>query len=717
MDATKTLLVCMTVISMSCSALAEPSEQAITLDSNSAYLQVAGDTTFPPAGNASMTVEMWINAASLPSSGSTLAGWGTESYCGLHYLGLSSAGSVIFSHWGVDNTFPAGLTTGVWHHVCAVHDGAANLDYLYVDGTLFGSNATPVLTVGRTAVRLGQHPNVASYPFIGTMDEVRIWSVARTAAEVKAALFERLTQPVAGLAARWGFDDGAGSAAADSSGNGHTAALVGSAAWTALVAPETAAPPAISTFAIEQNSADDYLQIGYDTTFPPSGNASMSIEMWFLANQMPPAGGGGTLAAWGTAGAGGMHYLALTPEGNVVFSHYGYDFYYTVGLTTGVWHHVCAVHNGANNTDTVYIDGQPKGTNTMPSLVVGRTSVRLGQHPEASGYTFLGRMDEIRIWSVARTPEEIAATMTQRLTGPATGLAGRWGFDEGAGSAAYDSAGNYRPAVLCGTPAWTSPGAPLAEPTGDFVIAAFDPASGSLTFGEVPAATRYRVEWASSLSSSTWSSNAPGLALVPSMGDGSLTVTVGVEQASCFYRVVATLTNTPPVSVGSTFDTDTEGWRVVSYPFRSHVQEPDTSPLNLDGLGNPPYSVRLGDVYGETGISAPSGFLGDRLPYYGGSLSYDILIRYTDALTYPAVVLNGGSLSVYYDLPSPTLNEWVHVTIPFSEAGWKVSGTLRSATEAEFKTVLGNLKGLYIYTEWHSGDDDTNVDNVILTPQ
>jgi hypothetical protein len=29
-----------------------------------------------------------------------------------------------------------------------------------------------------------------------------------------------------------------------------------------------------------------------------------------------------------------------------------------------------------------------------------------------------------------------------------------------------------------------------------------------------------------------------------------------------------------------------------------------------------------------------------------------------------------------------------------------------------FKEVLSNLVGLYIYTEWHTGADDTNVDNV-----
>lgn len=719
MDMKRVVLVCGCVAFGTWGALADVAQYAVELSGGAEHLQIESDATFPPSGNASVTVEMWINIAALPSvaqGGSTLAGWGVEGYYGLHYLALTPAGNIEFNHWGAEYTYLAGLTTGVWHHLCAVHDGASNRDFLYIDGTLFGSNATPALAVGKTHVRLGQHPNVANYPLFGTMDEVRIWSVARTAAEIKASLFQRLVTPVDGLSARWGLDDGAGGSAADSSGNGHTASLVGSPAWSAQVAPETAAPSTISSFAIEQDSADDYLQIGYDTTFPPSGNESMTIEMWFNPSQMPPAGYGGTLAAWGNSGAGRMHYLALTPEGNLVFSHFGYDFYYTAGVETGVWYHVCAVHNGTDNTDTVYLNGQPKGTNSMPALVVGRTKVRLGQHPSASGYTFFGRMDEVRIWSVARTPEEINASLSQRLTDSVAGLVGRWGFDDGAGNVAASSAGDYRPAVLLGTPAWASLGAPLEAPETGFAITAFDPASGSLTFGEVSAATRYRVEWANSLSPTAWSSNAPGLPLVPARGRGSLTVTVGVEQAACFYRVVATLTNTPPVTVASTFDEDNAGWRVVSFPFRSHVQEPDTSPLNYDGLGNPPGSIRVGDVYGETGISAPAAYLGDKLPFYGGILSYDILIRYTDDVTYPAVILNGGSLSLYYDMPSPLLNAWQPITIPLTEAGWRVSGTLEHATEVEFMTVLSNLTGLYINTEWHSGADDTNVDNVTLAP-
>jgi len=255
----------------------------------------------------------------------------------------------------------------------------------------------------------------------------------------------------------------------------------------------------------------------------------------------------------------------------------------------------------------------------------------------------------------------------------------------------------------------------LAAHATDLVIDSWD-ATGRLTFREVPA-TAYRVEWTTNLSSPNWRSNAPGIAVIPASGLGTLTVTVGVVHASCYYRVVASGTNGPPAGLATTFDLTNEGWSSVDYPFRSHAPNPTTSSLPFDGAnGNPPGSVRLDDVYAETGIAAPAPYIGDKLACYGGSLTYDIYIRYTDDTTYPAVVLNGGTLSLYYDTPSPPLSIWQHRTVPLSEVGWKVSGTGANATETVFKSVLSNLVGLYIYTEWHSGADDTNVDNITMTP-
>jgi len=164
-----------------------------------------------------------------------------------------------------------------------------------------------------------------------------------------------------------------------------------------------------------------------------------------------------------------------------------------------------------------------------------------------------------------------------------------------------------------------------------------------------------------------------------------------------------------------TFASSNEGWQIVSYPFRTHVPAPVMSALPFDASnGLPPGSVRVGDIYSETGIAAPADHLGNQASIYGGSISYDILIRFSDNVTYPAVVLNGGTKSIYYDAPSPPIGVWQSRTVPLTETGWRMSGTSVPATLTDFMDVLSNLAGIYIYTEWNTGADDTNVDNIAL---
>jgi hypothetical protein len=188
-----------------------------------------------------------------------------------------------------------------------------------------------------------------------------------------------------------------------------------------------------------------------------------------------------------------------------------------------------------------------------------------------------------------------------------------------------------------------------------------------------------------------------------------------------FARCGCVLLFTPLVSVpafGSSlysFASSNEGWQVVDFPYLTHVVTPNTAALPFDGaVGNPAGSVRVGDVFPDTGIMAPIDHLGNQSAIYGGTISYDILIRFTDNVAYPAVILNGGAMSIYYEMPAPTLGEWVSHAIPLTEAGWKISGTAAAATHADFMNILSNLTGIYIRTEWRTGPDDTNVDNISL---
>jgi len=76
----------------------------------------------------------------------------------------------------------------------------------------------------------------------------------------------------------------------------------------------------------------------------------------------------------------------------------------------------------------------------------------------AAGF-FQGRIDEVRIWNVARTDAEISGNMDQEITS-ATGLIGRWGMNEGTGTIISDSSGSNVNGNMINSPIWAT-GAPL----------------------------------------------------------------------------------------------------------------------------------------------------------------------------------------------------------------------------------------------------------------
>ena len=99
--------------------------------------------------------------------------------------------------------------------------------------------------------------------------------------------------------------------------------------------------------------------------------------------------------------------------------------------TTNMWIHVAAVSSGTNLSG--YVNGQlfSDPLAGVASAVAENLYVRIGYQSTLSGVTnFDGSISDVRIWNVARTPAEIQANYTNRLTGTEPGLVGYWRLDE-----------------------------------------------------------------------------------------------------------------------------------------------------------------------------------------------------------------------------------------------------------------------------------------------
>lgn len=95
----------------------------------------------------------------------------------------------------------------------------------------------------------------------------------------------------------------------------------------------------------------------------------------------------------------------------------------------GRWYHIALTYNG--EWRKVYINGLLTGSNSLYGPIDQAESVlqigtRLNRKP-----FFHGQIDELRIWNIARTEEDIQATMTTPLAEDETGLIGYWNFDDG----------------------------------------------------------------------------------------------------------------------------------------------------------------------------------------------------------------------------------------------------------------------------------------------
>jgi|GEM_PF-2386707 len=186
----------------------------------------------------SRTFEAWVRPLGLPSpvaiagmlvatGGSTNAG---ALYCFLFYNGQFGARLMKSGRDPGVSANGGQAVLGRWHHVAVVYDEAAGSLVVYQDGQPVASIEVPFQPVtGPTEVNLGR--NVAGAQFFeGEIDEVRLWTRARTAAEIRADMHRRLTGVEADLAQYWRVDEGTGSTLANAVTGGASLSVSG-AIW------------------------------------------------------------------------------------------------------------------------------------------------------------------------------------------------------------------------------------------------------------------------------------------------------------------------------------------------------------------------------------------------------------------------------------------------------------------------------------------------------
>lgn len=100
----------------------------------------------------------------------------------------------------------ASITDDQWHHVAATKDGSGNVK-LFIDGNQDGSGTDNLPFISYSSTIGGRVATGAGY-FNGIIDEVRIWNIARTVAEIQSTMSQELTGSESGLIAYYNFNQG-----------------------------------------------------------------------------------------------------------------------------------------------------------------------------------------------------------------------------------------------------------------------------------------------------------------------------------------------------------------------------------------------------------------------------------------------------------------------------------------------------------------------------
>lgn len=185
----------------------------------------------------SYTIEMWM----LPKGFLQLSNWGQwliakgNSNSDLEYsfgvnvnrnLGFSSTSQGV-----LENTSSTILSANTWHHVAFVVDQNEKVMSMWVNGVLVASKAisnvsniqsnSPLFIGARNYFGSGSGTEY----WDGYIDEVRIWSVAKTQQQLISTKDQTLTGLESNLIAYWDFNEESGLSVIDKSNNGHNGVM------------------------------------------------------------------------------------------------------------------------------------------------------------------------------------------------------------------------------------------------------------------------------------------------------------------------------------------------------------------------------------------------------------------------------------------------------------------------------------------------------------
>lgn len=375
------------------------------------YFSIADNAAISTGGETSFTFSMWVKLNNKASTQVFVGkyGGGSGEYAVYYEQAFKRFVFSTYSAPSANNYVLAnGIgepSTGVWYHITAIHDAAANTNSITVNGATNSISNVPEHVDTSANLYIGAFNGAGQYPAQAAIDEVRFYKTALSPEEV-----EDISEPPSNLIGHWKFDEGTGSITADTSGNGHTGTITNATFSTTV--PAVAFTNPYSMYFNPVNSGrivTTDLQLNELTEFTVAGwaypTAATNRASWFGQNDM---------VEFGFTDSNTL--FCYTAKGEA-----SWDFNPSTFLNN--WHNITCL--GSPTTLAIYIDGVNVASTSVTAGSYGSSSdffsIGAGAVDGGTSGPFSGYIDDVRVYNRALTPEE--------MNGLGTGQAGPGGPD------------------------------------------------------------------------------------------------------------------------------------------------------------------------------------------------------------------------------------------------------------------------------------------------
>ena len=365
-----------------------------------------------------------------------------------------------------------------WHMLTFVRNTSTAKLYLYIDGVLDTeeTDATAALDASNAQeMWIGRSPYLGgSYPFGGSIGEVKIYNSALTADEISTNYNDSVNGYRGMQISLDGFEySGSGTNWPDNTGYGNNATLVNA--------------PTYSTVNMGQfdfNGSTQYVNMG--STQQPTRSQGFSFNVWINFDSLS---GWQTMVGQDrvTAGGRGAFYLQKATDGDTsgdgtsntvcikIVDTSGNAIYAedTATVTTGTWYNF--VGTVSSTELKLYRNGSLITTNsdsTAMDATTGNMLAGAGYFADAVVDYVNGKMPIVQYFDRVLTADEVSDLYDQysyRYTAETSGLYAQYLIEDYSGSTLTDSSGNSRDGSIVGA-TYNSDGYFTLDGTNDYLV-------------------------------------------------------------------------------------------------------------------------------------------------------------------------------------------------------------------------------------------------------